>query len=41
MGAGWLEGFDLRKFLFSKYFKFYGFEDFTNPLLISNFLRTK
>ena len=35
------EGLYLRKFLLSKYFKFYGFECFTNPMLLSNFSRTK
>ena len=33
--------FMLTKFLFSKYFKFYGSEDFANPWLLSNFSRTK
>ena len=38
----WLiEGLYVRKFLLSKYFKFYGFEDFTNPLLLWNFSITK
>ena len=33
----WLESLYLRKFLLSRYFKFYWFEDFTNTLLLSNF----
>ena len=36
-----LEGLFLRKFLLSKYFKFYGFKNFINPLLLSTFSRTK
>ena len=37
----WLESLYIRKFLFSKYLKLYKFEGFTNPLLLSNFSRTK
>ena len=37
----WLEDLYLCKFLLSKSFEFYGFEDFINLLLQSNFSRTE
>ena len=39
MGAGY--SLYLRKFLLIKCFKFFGLEDFKNPLLLSRFSRTK